>query len=73
MQTQHPLSSPSQGLQAYNLLSLPLELSRMMETFMSGAGGLMPFSSPLGLLSPVRIDVIEDDTPAEDEGEGEHT
>ncbi len=63
MQNQLSLSlqSPrSQSLQPYSLLSLPLELSRMMETFMSGAGGMLPFNAPMGLLSPVRIDVIED-------------
>lgn len=60
MQNHSSLSPSRQNLQPYNLLSLPLELSRMMETFMSGAGGLMPFGSPMGMLSPVRIDVTED-------------
>lgn len=62
MQTQHHLSPRNPGLQPYDLLSLPLEFGRMMETFISGTGGLLPFSSPMGLLSPVRIDVLEDDS-----------
>lgn len=62
MQNHHALSPRTPGSQPYSLLSLPLELSRMMETFMSSAGGLMPFSAPLGLLSQVRIDVLEDES-----------
>lgn len=62
MQNHHALSPRNPGAHPYSLLSLPLELSRMMETFMSSAGGLMPFSAPLGLLSPVRIDVLEDES-----------
>jgi HSP20 family protein len=60
-------SSPqtSQGPQPYNLFSLPLEWGRMMEAFISGAGSLTPFGSPMGLLSPVRIDVLEDESAFE--------
>ncbi len=62
MRNHHPLSPSHQAFQPYTLLSLPLELSRMMETFMSaGAGSLMPFGSSMGMLSPVRIDVLEDE------------
>lgn len=62
MHNQPSLSPSRQNLQPYNLLSLPLEFSRMMETFMSGAGSLMPFGSPVGMMSPVRIDVTEDES-----------
>lgn len=61
MQNHHNLPTHRQHIQPHDLLSLPLELSRMMETFMSTAGGLMPFASPMGMLSPVRIDVTEGD------------
>lgn len=62
MQTQHHLSPRRPGIQPYDLLSLPLEFGRMMETFISGTGTLLPFNSPMGLLSPVRIDVLEDES-----------
>lgn len=60
MQNQPSLSANRQPFQPYNLLALPLELSRMMETLMTaGAESLMPFGSSLGMLSPLRIDVVE--------------
>lgn len=62
MMNHHATSSGSTGLQPFDLLSLPIGLSRMMESFMSGAGHLMPFNPSLGMLSPLRIDVTEDDS-----------
>lgn len=62
MQPNQSFFPPSPGFQSYSLLSLPLELSRMMETFMSGAAGLTPLRSPMDLLSSVRLDVTEDES-----------
>lgn len=62
MQNHFPLSPKNHSPQPFNPMSLPLEFGRMMETFMSGTARLMPFGSATDLLSPVRIDVIEDES-----------
>lgn len=42
------------------MISLSQEMGRMLDTFFSGASSLMNLSAPGALVSPVRLDVVED-------------
>lgn len=53
-------TSPANSRQSEPLIGLSHEMSRMFDTFFSGANSLINLSAPGALVSPVKLDVVED-------------